>query len=88
MLYPVKKIVENLKKLGVLTLIDGAHAAGHAPDLNLEELGMKMFPHLLPQISSFLSLQAPISIREHFTNGAMQPRGLLTSGWILSTSIG
>ena len=39
MLYPVKKIVANLKKLGVLTFIDGAHAAGQAPDLNLEEIG-------------------------------------------------
>ena len=33
--FPVKKIIEALKPYNILTLIDGAHAPGQIPNLNL-----------------------------------------------------
>merc|ERR1712012_796949 len=41
--FPVKKIIEALKPYNVLTLIDGAHAPGQIPNLNLDTLGADFY---------------------------------------------
>ena len=38
-LFPVAKIARALSDLGVVVVVDGAHAPLHAPDLDLEFLG-------------------------------------------------
>ncbi len=38
-LFPVARVARELHALGVLVLVDGAHAPGHAHDLDLERLG-------------------------------------------------
>jgi len=42
LLFPVAKIAKELHKLGVLVLVDGAHAPGQL-DLNLENLGVDFY---------------------------------------------
>ena len=41
-MFPVKQIIQELHKLGVLVLIDGAHAPGQL-ELNFEELGADFY---------------------------------------------
>lgn len=42
LLFPVKEIIASLKKRGILTFVDGAHAPGQI-ELNLEEIGAAFY---------------------------------------------
>ncbi len=42
LILPVKEIVDEAKKRGLITIVDGAHVPGHI-DLNIEELGADIY---------------------------------------------
>jgi isopenicillin-N epimerase len=41
-IFPVEKIIQRARERGIVTVIDGAHVAGHIP-LNLDELGADFY---------------------------------------------
>lgn len=59
LIFPVKEIIEKAKKLGLITIIDGAHVPGHIA-LNIQELNPDFYTGTLhkwmlaPKGSSFL----------------------------------
>jgi isopenicillin-N epimerase len=67
---PVRKICERARSLGILTLIDGAHAPGHV-DLDLEELGADVYAGnchkwlCAPKGAGFLHVHAELQERVH-----------------------
>jgi isopenicillin-N epimerase len=73
---PVRAICERARSLGILTLIDGAHAPGHV-DLDLEQLGADVYAGnchkwlCAPKGAGFLHVHAELQER-------VQP---LVTGW-------